>query len=65
MTPVDDNALATYHKILSLDANNKQVLIGINSISKTYETSRILLPYTMSNDRKYNSSSGSNAVYHC
>ena len=38
MTPVDDNALATYHKILSLDANNKQALIGINSINKTYVT---------------------------
>ena len=38
MTPVEDNALETYHEILSLDANNKQALIGINSITKTYVT---------------------------
>ncbi len=34
--PIEDNAWNTYQQILSIDPNNRQALIGINKIGKTY-----------------------------
>ena len=60
MTPVDDNALTTYHKILGLDENNKKALIGINSISKIFHGFNVTTPQVIIDDETQNSKLNSN-----
>jgi type II secretory pathway predicted ATPase ExeA len=55
MTPVDDNALTTYHEILGLDENNKKALIGISSISKIFHGFNVTTPQVIIDDETQNS----------